>query len=76
MPIKSLNADECVGCGICVDICPEDVVRYNQSEKKAYIAYPQDCIACLMCEWFCPVKCIEVSVDKARLADIETLTFS
>ena len=66
MPIKSLDQNICTGCGICVDVCPEDILRLNQDGKKGYIAYPKDCVACLMCEFFCPVSCIEVSVDKAR----------
>ncbi len=66
MPIKSLDRECCTGCGICVDVCPEDILRFNEEDKKSYIAYPKDCVACLMCEFFCPVGCIEVSVDKAR----------
>ncbi len=68
MPIKSLGKELCTGCRICVDCCPEDVLRYDEAERKAYIAYPEDCIACWVCEWFCPVKCIEVSKDPARPA--------
>jgi len=66
MPIKSLIREICNGCGICVDICPEDVLHFDESERKAYIAYPEDCAACLLCEFLCPVKCIEVSWDMAR----------
>jgi NAD-dependent dihydropyrimidine dehydrogenase PreA subunit len=66
MPIKSLDSEVCTGCKICVDACPEDVLRMNEAERKAQIVYPEDCIACWVCEWFCPVKCIEVSRDPAR----------
>lgn len=66
MPIKSLDQACCTGCGICVDVCPEDILRLNKEDKKSSIVYPKDCVACLMCEFFCPVSCIEVSVDKAR----------
>lgn len=66
MPIKRLRSEACTGCKVCVDVCPEDVLRINENGGKAYIAYPQDCVACLMCEWFCPAKAIDVSVEKAR----------
>lgn len=66
MPIKSLDTELCTGCKVCFDVCPEDVFRFREDERKAYMAYPQDCIACQMCEWFCPVKCITVTLPKAR----------
>jgi len=66
MPIKNVDIDTCTGCGVCVDTCPEDVLHLDTKKKKAYIAYPQDCVACLLCEFVCPVKCIEVTWDMAR----------
>jgi NAD-dependent dihydropyrimidine dehydrogenase PreA subunit len=66
MPIEALDLELCTGCKICVAVCPEDVLRFSEDEKKAYIGYPKDCVACLVCEWFCPVKCIQVSKDSAR----------
>lgn len=66
MPIRKLESELCTGCKICVDACPEDVLRFNEGDRKAYIAYPEDCCACWVCEWFCPVKCIEVSKEPAR----------
>jgi len=66
MPIESLSSEICIGCRICVDVCPEDVLRFDEKEKKAYIAYPEDCVACWVCEWFCPVKCIVASKEPAR----------
>jgi len=41
MPIESLSSEICIGCKICVDVCPEDVLRFNEEERKAYIAYPK-----------------------------------
>ena len=66
MPIHKLDVEICTGCKICIDACPEDVIHFNENERKAYIKYPQDCVACLLCEYFCPVNCIEVSWDMAR----------
>ena len=63
MPIKSLDVSVCNGCGLCVNICPEDVLRKEGS--VAAIAYPEDCLACLACEAVCPLNCIQVSIDRA-----------
>jgi NAD-dependent dihydropyrimidine dehydrogenase PreA subunit len=66
MPIESLDAEICVGCKICFDVCPEDVFRFDEKKKKSVVDYPEDCCACWVCEWFCPVKCIVVSKEPAR----------
>ena len=64
MPIETLDRGRCTGCGICYACCPQDVFRMDEHNGKALIKYPEDCIACWACEYFCPVRCIEVS--KAR----------
>ena len=63
MPIKSIDDVLCNGCALCVNICPEDVLR--KEGKRAVIVYPEDCGACLACEAVCPLNCIEVTVDRA-----------
>lgn len=65
MAIDILDEEICTGCGICVDVCPEDVLYMNEEKKKAHIRYAEDCVACFACEFFCPVECIEVSKDRS-----------
>jgi len=64
--VKSLDENICTGCQICVDVCAEDVLHFDKDRGKAHIAYPEDCIGCGACAWFCPQKCIEVSMDRTR----------
>ena len=66
MTIKLINLEKCTGCGICVACCPMDVLRIDESTKKAQIRYLQDCVACWSCESFCPRGCINVSPDRGR----------
>lgn len=61
MAIEKLEQELCNGCGICVAICPQDVLRMDEGINKAVIRYPDDCVACWSCELFCPVSCIVVS---------------
>lgn len=68
MTIDKLDQERCNGCGICFACCPQDVLRMDENTGKAFIKYPEDCIACWACEYFCPVKCIEVSRERAREA--------
>ena len=63
MPIQSIDTALCNGCGLCINICPEDVLR--EETGAAAISYPEDCLACLACEAVCPQNCIQVSIDRA-----------
>ena len=56
-----INHDWCKGCGICVAVCPKNVLELN-SKEKAVVARKQDCIACQLCEEICPDLAIEVMV--------------
>ena len=35
MVVKNINEELCIGCKICVDICTEDVIRFDEVEEKA-----------------------------------------
>ena len=57
--IQSINMEKCIGCGSCVENCPLDTLRMNE-EEKAFIAYPEDCHTCYLCEQACPTGAIYV----------------
>ena len=54
-----IDQDECIGCGTCVELCPE-VFSLNDDENKAYVTTPeggnQTCIEEAITS--CPVNCI------------------
>jgi adenylylsulfate reductase subunit B len=55
----------CTGCGACVELCPPDVLRLSAA-GKAYVAYPDDCEACYICQMACAFRAVDVRV---RLGD-------
>jgi len=55
----------CIGCGICVQTCPADVIRLDQNKKKAEIVYPEDCQICHLCRMYCPVDAITITPEKS-----------
>lgn len=57
--IRSIDAARCIGCGSCVENCPLDTLRLGD-DGKAFIAYPDDCHSCYLCELACPVGAIFV----------------
>jgi len=55
----SLNAEKCVGCGICATVCPHGV--FDIAGKKAHTAFKDFCIECGACALNCPAKALEVN---------------
>lgn len=55
--IRETNADACVGCGNCVEICPVDVVRMEDGVAKVDLEW---CIGCGVCVSKCDNQAIKL----------------
>ena len=64
MAIKKIDKELCIGCGECVKSCSVDVIRMDEDTEKAIIKYPQDCMLCEMCVFFCPTDAITLTPEK------------
>jgi NAD-dependent dihydropyrimidine dehydrogenase PreA subunit len=53
-----LNVNKCIGCGMCVAVCPHRVFQLNN--KKAEIIDRDACMECGACSRNCPVDAISV----------------
>ncbi len=53
-----LNSQRCIGCGMCVVVCPHAVFEMNA--KKARIANLDGCMECGACAKNCPTTAITV----------------
>ncbi len=53
---KPVVTDKCIGCGICVDFCPEGCIIVENKKSKIDYDY---CKGCLICANVCPVKAIK-----------------
>ncbi len=67
MAIDKIVAEDCTGCGICINSCPTDVIRMDSETNKAIIAYPEDCMVCKWCEKDCPEDCVTVLYDAREI---------
>ncbi|KPK35385.1 MAG: ferredoxin [Nitrospira bacterium SG8_35_1] len=56
-----IDWDECIGCGSCVEICPE--VFELRDDAKAYVTGEEKCNTCDCDEavGICPVEAIAIS---------------
>jgi ferredoxin len=62
MKIPVIDYDECIGCGSCVELCPE-VFELNEADMKAYVKGEDRCDTC-DCEDavnICPTEAISFS---------------
>ena len=55
--IKDIDEILCINCGLCIDICPTDVLR--PAESCPSISYPADCCSCRQCMMACPTEAIK-----------------
>lgn len=59
--ILKLNRETCVGCGMCVTVCPHRI--FGLRDKKAEILDYNACMECGACARNCPVAAIYVNPD-------------
>jgi len=53
-----LNADKCIGCGMCEIVCPHRV--FGIEARKAVMRDKDACMECGACALNCPVQAITV----------------
>lgn len=55
-----LDASQCPGCGICVDVCPHHALTQERDQQHPRV-FDGQCIGCMDCVQQCPFGAIEVS---------------
>ena len=61
MSVIRADLSKCIGCKMCLTICPMDVFRFNEKENKSVIAFPESCQTCGQCYVNCPVRSLDMS---------------
>ena len=52
------NPERCIGCGMCIAVCPHGVFAMN--ERIAEAIRPDACMECGACQLNCPAEAIQV----------------
>lgn len=54
----SLDEEKCIGCGMCLEVCPREVLEMNS--RHARIVDRDGCMECGACAMNCPVSAVTV----------------
>lgn len=65
----SIDFKSCNGCGKCYDICPMDVYGWDEKKNVPKVDYPEECRACLYCEFNCANKAVDVKFPMHAMLD-------
>tara|TARA_B110000008_G_scaffold189447_1_gene188224 strand:+ start:239 stop:832 length:594 start_codon:yes stop_codon:yes gene_type:complete len=63
--IASIDLDECIGCTICIKVCPVDAIIGARHQKHFII--DNICNGCELCIKQCPVDCMEMIINDEKL---------
>ena len=57
MNLITVNQEKCIKCGICVNECPEQVLKIGENGPEEICS--ENCIACGHCVAICPREAID-----------------
>ena len=57
MAVTIKNGGDCVACSSCVEACPQDVLKVEDTVEIANI---DNCVSCGLCVDACPADVLEV----------------
>ena len=70
----SIDPERCIGCGDCLDVCPNGVYALNEQTNQMDVVNPGQCVVlCDKCAGYCPQEAIrfpDKEVTKAHLRDL------
>jgi 4Fe-4S ferredoxin len=67
----TLDKNKCVGCGVCMEICPREAIQVTRTPKAegkkarppTVALSPEKCHYCGMCEAICPFGALSIKVN-------------
>ncbi|MFC1487208.1 4Fe-4S dicluster domain-containing protein [Thermoproteota archaeon] len=73
-----LDRKECVGCGVCMEICPREAIEVTRTAKKevekakspTVTISEQKCNYCGMCEAICPFGALNTKINGEHVVSV------
>jgi len=66
--LVNINQDVCIGCGICVEKCFNQVLEINDQGKSERVG--EECVGCGVCAYLCPENAISLIIGPYRRVNI------
>jgi formate hydrogenlyase subunit 6/NADH:ubiquinone oxidoreductase subunit I len=63
------DKESCIGCNLCIKVCPSEAIVAKEKEKKIKI-FLSRCTFCSQCNDACPKNCLTMS-NEFLLADVD-----
>ena len=57
-PAFKVNRNKCVGCNRCVNVCPQNNIKFKDGKFK----FGHECVLCMDCSFGCPANAISIGV--------------
>ena len=70
----SLNAKKCIGCGDCVEVCPQQCYTMGEDGKGVY-SFPERCMECGACSLNCRGEALMVEAGPGCFVYVMKETF-
>lgn len=51
-----IDVSKCTGCGLCAEVCSEDVFFGSEKRKSPVVTYPEACAHCGCCTRQCKIE--------------------
>jgi len=59
--LVKIDYHSCIGCMRCYDLCPMDVLVWDEEVNMPRIAYDEECSNCGVCWIECPKRAIDIT---------------
>lgn len=65
-----IDLDKCIGCGMCLETCPNNVFVLDEEASKVAVSNPDNCVVlCDKCATFCEQEAISFP-DKEEMKQL------
>jgi NAD-dependent dihydropyrimidine dehydrogenase PreA subunit len=56
----SIERIRCIGCKVCIEVCPRNLYHFNDKDNKVDLKNPEKCINCNACVKRCLANCLNI----------------